>query len=461
MVHGYRAVMDNPVFGDLPEEVRSSLVEEIDLDSGWDYLKAFPLPRRTRKRLYTSSGWCVNLFSGAFAVLEQEGAVVLNVDVLLSASWDLMAKKGAYRALLWGAMTGRISRLLGGPPCRTFSRLRTIPREGYPGPVRTHQHPFGLPTLTEAEQADVNKDSSLLAKQMWLFMLAEAERGAQPAFLLEHPRDPKEYVKGVPEQERMALPSVWSTAMWASFEKVYGLKRIRFDQGALGHEARKPTTIGSNLNLLHLDARVDPRTTTTSVRELTGTELAAWAPELKLEIVKALETFDGGGAKISKLTPEQSWELHIKNDHVPFRRDCEQCVLASGTGKRHVSVKTKSCYTLSMDVTGPLRTKGRDAYRQGYRFGIVFAYVYPRLHHSLEAEAKPEEAGEHDRVERAKKAGEDKEGMDLPSWTELFGDEEEGVYGDEKDADPPEPRRTRRRFVKRSWLLTPCTSSGP
>ena len=302
-------------------------MEEIDLDSGWDYLKTFPLPRRMRKRLYASSSWCVNLFSGpssstgAFAVLEQEGAVVLNVDVLLSASWDLMARKGTYRALLWGAMTGRISRLLGGPPCRTFSRLRTIPREGYPGPVRTQQHPFGIAELTEAEQADVNKDSSLLAKQMWLFIVAEAERGAQPAFLLEHPQEPKEYVKGVPEQERMALPSVWSTTMWASFEKVYGLRRIRFDQGALGHEARKPTTIGTNLNLLHLDERMDPRTKTTSVRELTGAELAAWAPGLKLEIVKALETFDDGGARISKLTPEQSWELHIKNDHVPVRRD--------------------------------------------------------------------------------------------------------------------------------------------
>ena len=98
-----------------------------------------------------------------------------------------------------------------------------------------------------------------------------------------------------------------------------------------------------------------------------------------------------------------------------------------------------------MDVTRPLRTKGRDAYGQGYRFGIVFAYVYPRLHHSLEAEAKPEEGeehdrGEHDRGERAKKAGEDKEVVDLPSWKELFGDEEEGVDGDEKDADPPEAK---------------------
>ena len=121
--------------------------------------------------------------------------------------------------------------------------------------------------------------------------------------------------------------------------------------------------------------------------------------------------------------------------------EIEQCVLASGTGKRHVSVKSKSCYTLCMDVTGPLRTKGRDAYGQGYRFGIVFAYVYPRLHRSLEAEAKPEEEGEHGRVEGAEKGEEDKEGMSLPSWKELFGDEEEGVDGDEKDTHPREANK--------------------
>ena len=56
LVH-FEAVMDNPVFSDLPEKVRSSLVEEVSLDEGWEYLKAFPLPSRTRKRLMASSNW--------------------------------------------------------------------------------------------------------------------------------------------------------------------------------------------------------------------------------------------------------------------------------------------------------------------------------------------------------------------------------------------------------------------
>ena len=89
------------------------MVEEVDLDKGWEYLKAFPLPRRTRKRLWAAEDWCVNLFSGpasstrVFEALQQDNVVVLNVDVLLSAQWDLGMAKGVYRALHWAAMKGR------------------------------------------------------------------------------------------------------------------------------------------------------------------------------------------------------------------------------------------------------------------------------------------------------------------------------------------------------------------
>ena len=62
-----------------------------------------------------------------------------------------------------------------------FTRLRTILREGYPGPVRTATYPFGLPTLTEDEQADVDKDTGLIAKQMCLLWPMRDEGFAQPA----------------------------------------------------------------------------------------------------------------------------------------------------------------------------------------------------------------------------------------------------------------------------------------
>ena len=70
LVSGYRAVMDSQIFDKVPEKVRSSMMEEVDLEEGWEYLKAFPLPRRTRKRFWAAENWCVNLFSGR---LPQQG----------------------------------------------------------------------------------------------------------------------------------------------------------------------------------------------------------------------------------------------------------------------------------------------------------------------------------------------------------------------------------------------------
>ena len=98
-----------------------------------------------------------------------------------------------------------------------------------------------------------------------------------------------------------------------------------------------------------------------------------------MEIVKALGSFDGERLKMAKLSAEEAWKLHLRNDHVPYRRDCLECVMARGTGKRHVKVKNKSAYALSMDVMGPFRIKGEDAYGKGYRFAMIFTYTFPKL----------------------------------------------------------------------------------
>ena len=70
----------------------------LDLEgrSGCEYLKALPMPRRTRKRLHKSDVWILNLFggsskkgdpiqtlSGATSSKVSGEAVVINVDVLL------------------------------------------------------------------------------------------------------------------------------------------------------------------------------------------------------------------------------------------------------------------------------------------------------------------------------------------------------------------------------------------
>ena len=130
---------------------------------------------------------------------------------------------------------------------------------------RTATYPFGLPTLTEDEQADVDKDTGLIAKQMWLFMVADAGRGIRPA--LDGPQDPKEYVKDTADDNDNDLPSLWSTDMWRSFEETYDMRKITLHQGALGHRARKPTSLGTNLALDHLHGKRDPRPFATPVKD--------------------------------------------------------------------------------------------------------------------------------------------------------------------------------------------------
>eukprot|EP00438_Fugacium_kawagutii_P021249 Skav207770 [mRNA] locus=scaffold2087:161475:163001:+ [translate_table: standard] len=48
--------------------------------------------------------------------------------------------------------------------------------------------------------------------------------------------------------------SMWRTDEWLSFEREFGMRRISFDQGCMGHLKRKPTTLGTNIpSLWELD----------------------------------------------------------------------------------------------------------------------------------------------------------------------------------------------------------------
>ena len=59
-------------------------------------------------------------------------------------------------------------------------------------------------------------------------------------FLKEHPRDPEEYKATNDLNE------------YPSFRDRYGLSEIRLDLGALGHDPRKPTTLGTNIEHLRV-----------------------------------------------------------------------------------------------------------------------------------------------------------------------------------------------------------------
>ena len=120
---GLRALMaSDSIFYHLTESQRCALVQDIDLsdEAGVRYLKQLPIKRSMRRRLLTSR-WIVNLFSGEgehsdLRALEENGLVLLEMDLKKSRAFNLRDPSPAYRALLWAAMRGQLEGIFGGPP---------------------------------------------------------------------------------------------------------------------------------------------------------------------------------------------------------------------------------------------------------------------------------------------------------------------------------------------------------
>lgn len=83
--------------------------------------------------------------------------------------------KNVYAYALMLAASGRLRVLLGGPPCRTVSALRSQ-NDGGPGQLRSEEHPYGLPELSTADVEKVHNDSILFYRYLSLYVVAEEVR---------------------------------------------------------------------------------------------------------------------------------------------------------------------------------------------------------------------------------------------------------------------------------------------
>ena len=143
MVDGLQSLYQSPAFHNLPDAMRMAMVPEMDLAgrAGWELLKRLPLPRRMRKRLFKSTTWILNMFgggskkndpvqtlSGSTSSRHSGEVVMINVDALMDAGWNL--RGDAYNALLWGAMTARVKGILGAPPSKEIARLGSSSADG-------------------------------------------------------------------------------------------------------------------------------------------------------------------------------------------------------------------------------------------------------------------------------------------------------------------------------------------
>ena len=381
-VDGLQALYKSAIFDRLPDQVRMSLVPEMQTGGrhGWNYLKKLPMPRRMRKRLFKSDVWVVNMYggkdkkrdplqllSGATSSQLLGEAVVINVDIGLDDEWNM--KGDVYKALLWGAMVGKVKAIVGNPPCRTIAKLHPETKGGFTG-------------------YKYNKELELIAKQLFLHLVSyTAMEGLEPLFVFGAPS----HYKGV-----------WEHEMIKEFEAAVmsiGVGRVQLEQGELGHPLPAPTTVLQNIGLDYLDGMRDRRPELLREDGASAPREDRWTAGLRRAIVDGIRSKGLGDGKtkgdpeenpeLRRLTKEQGWKLHIQRDHVPFRKDCEQCVMALGTGRPHRRTKQKSAYVLSVDIGGPMRVKSKDAHGSGYKFFLAAAYTKPRFA-DLDQEKEPE-----------------------------------------------------------------------
>ena len=196
-----------------------------------------PWNRHKRRRLLTSKGVIVHLFAGERAKEWRKnpinGIEVITLDITEGRNQDLH-NPGTWSFLWKLASLGKLLAIIGGPPCRTVSRLRQ--KQPGPRPLRGRFHDrYGLPGLTDREKNLADSDAALLLKQVGLFIRSEECRErhrVRTAFLLESPQDPLTYVPQAREEES---PSFWAWPELMQLLRYQGMGLVSFDQGCFGH----------------------------------------------------------------------------------------------------------------------------------------------------------------------------------------------------------------------------------
>ena len=88
---------------------------------------------------------------------------------------------------------------------------------------------------------------------------------------------------------------------------------------------------------------------------------SAWAPGLVRAIQLAIMQLQDVAPQVKKFSIEQ-WRQHVRQNHIPFRRDCRLCIEEMGQDlphRRRRGLGGESVYVMAVDVAGPF-IKGSD-----------------------------------------------------------------------------------------------------
>ena len=383
-----------------------------------------PFNRRQRKRLMEAKTRVLHLFSGEhtrmWMQMAEEGLAVVCIEI--EKGTDFM-DDNLYAFLMDMAKEGLWDLITGGPPCRTVS-LQRYRDDGGPRPLRSREgvQRFGLSWNSFRQQEQCNHDSILWLRMVFLIYMGW-KGNPKMETLIEQPSDPQIWL----DQNRPRPPTGFASYLcWAETQSLMDmmqLREIHFDQGAVGHEHVKPTTLLSNceeakqLIALRADRRKAVEWSGALHERMEESKKAAkWAPGL-VEVIYRMKEQSVDGPRpgairrhpgkfdaflnnrrelrerhglpplpderlaIRTLDVKQKrelleWQHHIDNDHKPFRRDCEECLRSMGRDRMRKRITCPDSYVLNLDIMGPFNT-GDDQTGTGFHYAMVGAFTVP------------------------------------------------------------------------------------
>ena len=362
-VAGGKAVRDAGFLRGLPAECLEGLVQEGITPGSWSIMKSVDfLSRAQRRHLWGARRWIVHIFAGnpghhQLFRLDEGSTAVLELDLDRCKAHDITAQS-TWRLLMWGALTGKIDAVVGGPPGRSG--------------------------LLRADR-DV-KILQLMTRMIWLYSVATISRRHRGigynkdrpvAFVMEHPSSTSLTTSSGVDR------SLWGTTLWQEFSSELNIDEVTFDQRLTGAATSCPTTLGTNVYYLKGLADIDEGE---AVEEAEPTRRggATWSTGLVEAIVMALRFWNKEpreATSLKAMTVKQ-WADHVASGHANYRRDCLTCVMGRGTGKRHARVRHPDSFCLTVDVAGPVKpgvdATSKGAMGKGLRYMVVARFTLPR-----------------------------------------------------------------------------------
>ena len=419
----------------IPEEVVLSSVAALDsegLKTPWNH-KA--------RRSHARGKLVIHLFGGFQRDTKQAWGGNLVLSVAKEGGHNFR-KPGVLGYLYALAAGGKVDGIVGSPPCIHVSEREAV-------------HAFD--------------DTCVLVQTALLVMLAhvskregvsDESREGSVFVALENTRSPDEH-------------------MWKVLQKTLGLRKAMFDQGALGHDAVKPTCmltgswkLYSFLHGKHVpkDIRWPSEHRESVEGPIAQSRVGAMCPNLvdairdsfrcwvKSSIVeRERESEEMAAVKVLSKQKKDMWHKHLMNDHVPFRRDCPVCVASAARSKPHRRQSCPKTQVLSIDIAGPF-VSGVDLFNNAsQRYALVASLTLPggEEQQDKDTDAHDDDNGFLD----CNPGGNEGNGEDPSPSTpnDLFGDEDEEEVKDEavpaapaaelkddeetqeKESDPTEP----------------------